>query len=153
MAPVVTRVIEDDLNRSATHYGHLVIGAHLEPHLLDSMRCLVRSGKWIVNHQQSGRVWAGKEGVFVDWIPASQDIANLLAKNSFAGVPKDPDTLADLLVHAGLLEMTTKGARYWTISLPETFEAKEGMVRMKRGGVIFPDGFDLSPFANVQLTL
>ena len=153
VAPVVTRVIEDDLNRSATHYGHLVIGAHLEPHLLDSMRCLVRSGKWIVNHQQSGRVWAGKEGVFVDWIPASQDIANLLAKNSFAGVSKDPDTLADLLVHAGLLEMTTKGARYWTISLPETFEAKEGMVRMKRGGVIFPDGFDLSPFANVQLTL
>ena len=153
VAPVVTRVIEDDLNHSAINYGHLVIGAHLEPHLIDAMRRLVRAGKWIPNHAQTGRIWAGKEGVFVDWIPASQDIANLLARDSFAGVPKDPDTLADLLVHAGLLEMTSKGERYWMINVPETFEAREGMVKIKKGSVVFPDGFDLSSFNSISLTI
>jgi conjugal transfer pilus assembly protein TraI len=54
VAPIITRVIEDDLKRSATNYGHLVIGAHLEMHLLDAMRRLVRGGKWIANNVSSG---------------------------------------------------------------------------------------------------
>ena len=154
VAPVITRVIEDDLKRSATNYGHLVIGAHLEMHLLDAMRRLVRSGKWIANNETSGgRVWVGQEGVFIDWSVAASDIANLLAKDSFAGVPKDPDTLADLLVSANLLESDKKGGRYWNITLPGTFEAKEGMVKLREGTVIFPQGYDLSAFANVVLIL
>ena len=154
VAPVITRVIEDDLKRSATNYGHLVIGAHLEMHLVDAMRRLVRGGKWIANNSASGgRLWVGQEGVFIDWPVASGDIANLLARDSFAGIPKDPDTLADLLVSANLLQLNNRGARYWTIALPGTFEAKEGMVKLREGTVIFPQGFDFDPFKNVQLTL
>ncbi len=154
VAPVITRVIEDDLKRSASNYGHLVIGAHLEPHLVDAMRRLVRGGKWIANNQMSGgRVWVGQEGVFIDWPPAAGDISNLLARDAFAGIPKDPDTLADLLVSASLLELNSRGGRYWTIALPGTFEAKEGMVKLKQGEVIFPQGFDFDPYRNVQLTL
>ena len=154
VAPVITRVIEDDLKRSATNYGHLVIGAHLEMHLLDAMRRLVRSGKWIANNEASGgRVWVGKEGVFIDWSVAASDIANLLAKDSFAGVPKDPDTLAELLVSANLLESDKKNGRYWNITLPSTFEVKEGMVKLREGTVIFPQGYDMTPFANIQLIL
>lgn len=154
VAPVITRVVEDDLKRSATNYGHLVIGAHLEMHLVDAMRRLVRGGKWIANNTASGgRLWLGQEGVFVDWSSAAGDIANLLAKDSFAGVPKDPDTLADLLVSANLLQTNPRGARYWTIAVPGTFEAKEGMVKLREGTVIFPQGFDFEPFKNVTLTL
>lgn len=154
VAPVITRVIEDDLKRSATNYGHLVIGAHLEPHLVDAMRRLVRSGKWVANNQAAGgRLWVGAEGVFIDWPTAAQDISNLLSRDSFAGIPKDQDTLADLLVNAGLLQPTPKGSRYWTITVPNTLEAKDGMVKLKQGEVIFPQGFDFEPFRNVQLTL
>lgn len=154
VAPVITRVIEDDLKRSATNYGHLVIGAHLEMHLVDAMRRLVRGGKWIANNVSSGgRLWVGREGVFIDWPVAAADIANLLARDSFAGIPKDPDTLADLLVSANLLQINGRGARYWTIALPGTFEAKEGMVKLREGEVIFPQGFDFEPYQNVQLTL
>ena len=154
VAPVITRVIEDDLKRSATNYGHLVIGAHLEMHLVDAMRRLVRGGKWIANNVSSGgRLWVGKEGVFIDWPVAAADIANLLARDSFAGIPKDPDTLADLLVSANLLQINGRGARYWVIALPGTFEAKEGMVKLREGEVIFPQGFDFEPYQNVQLTL
>ena len=153
VAPVITRVIEDDLKRSATNYGHLVIGAHLEMHLVDAMRRLVRSGKWIANNLVAGgRVWVGKEGVFIDWTPAAADIANLLARDSFAGIPQDPDTLADLLVSANLLQDNARGARYWTITLPVSYEVKEGMVKLRDGEVIFPQGFDFSPFRNVELT-
>ena len=154
VAPIITRVIEDDLKRSATNYGHLVIGAHLEMHLLDAMRRLVRGGKWIANNVASGgRVWVGQEGVFVDWPVAAGDIANLLARDNFAGIPKDPDTLADLLVSANLLQNNQRGGRYWTIALPGTFEAKDGMVKLRDGNVIFPQGFDFDPYRNVQLTL
>ena len=154
VAPIITRVIEDDLKRSATNYGHLVIGAHLEMHLLDAMRRLVRGGKWIANNSSSGgRLWVGQEGVFIDWPVAAGDIANLLARDNFAGIPKDPDTLADLLVSANLLQNNQRGGRYWTIALPGTFEAKEGMVKLREGTVIFPQGFDFTPYQNVQLTL
>lgn len=154
VAPVITRVIEDDLKRSATNYGHLVIGAHLEMHLVDAMRRLVRGGKWIPNNVASGgRVWVGQEGVFIDWQVAANDIATLLARDSFAGIPKDPDTLADLLVSANLLQLTKNGGRYWTIALPVTMESKEGMVKLRDGPVIFPQGFQFAPFENVQLTL
>lgn len=154
VAPVITQVIENDSRRSAANYGHLVIGAHLEMHLVDAMRRLVRGGKWIANNVASGgRVWVGQEGVFIDWPVAAGDIANLLARDSFAGIPKDPDTLADLLVSANLLQPNARGARYWTIALPGTFEAKEGMVKLREGAVIFPQGFDFEPYRNVQLTL
>lgn len=154
VAPVITRVIEDDLKRSATNYGHLVIGAHLEMHLVDAMRRLVRAGKWIANNVASGsRLWVGQEGVFIDWQVAATDIAALLARDSFAGIPKDPDTLADLLVSANLLQLTKDGGRYWTIALPATLESKEGMVKLRDGPVIFPQGFNFTSFENVQLTL
>ena len=154
VAPIITRVIEDDLKRSATNYGHLVIGSHLEMHLLDAMRRLVRGGKWMANNAASGgRLWVGLEGVFIDWPVAAGDIANLLARDNFAGIPKDPDTLADLLVSANLLQNNHRGGRYWTIALPGTFEAKEGMVKLREGTVVFPQGFDFAPYQNVQLTL
>lgn len=123
-------------------------------HLLDAMRRLVRGGKWIANNVSSGgRVWVGQEGVFIDWPVAAGDIANLLARDNFAGIPKDPDTLADLLVSANLLQNNQRGGRYWTIALPGTFEAKDGMVKLRDGNVIFPQGFDFDPYRNVQLTL
>jgi hypothetical protein len=154
VAPVVTRVIEDDMKRSATHYGHLVIGAHLEMHLLDAMRRLVKGGQWIANNMASGgRLWVGREGVFIDWPPASKDIAKLLARDSFAGIPQDPDTLADLLVSARLLQKDVRGGRYWTITLPGSFEVKEGMVRLREGQILFPQGFDFEPYRHIRLTL
>lgn len=152
VAPIITRVIEEDLNRSATNYGHLVIGTHLEPHLVDAMRRLVRDGKWTPN-QPGGRVWIGREGIFIDWLEAASDISQVLSKDSFAGVPKDPDTLASLLVNAGLLEMNKSGEHYWTIALPLTLEALDTTVKLRQGASIFQQKFDFSPYQNIALTL
>lgn len=102
VAPIITRVIEEDLKRSATNYGHLVIGADLEPHLVDAMRRLsVMASGSPINRAGNG-VWIGREGIFIDWLDAASDISQLLSRDAFAGVPKDPDTLASLLANAGL---------------------------------------------------
>jgi conjugal transfer pilus assembly protein TraI len=151
VAPVITRVIEADLKRSATHYGHLVIGAHLEPHLLDAMRRLVKQGQWVANSPASGRIWCGGDGVYIDWIPASRDIADILARDAFAGVPKDPDTLADLLARAKLLQLNRGDEKYWSITLPGTFEVKEGFVKLADKATLFPPGYDMKQFDGISL--
>ncbi|MBK6639115.1 MAG: TraI domain-containing protein [Rhodocyclaceae bacterium] len=118
------------------------------------MRRLVRGGKWIPNNTQSGGcLWVGKDGVFIDWQAGSQDIANILARDAFAGIPRDPDTLCDLLVNAGMLKMTKDNARYWSITLPVTLESRDGMVRLAKNDSIFPTGYDLDQFRSVTLTL
>lgn len=154
IGPVITRVVADDLERSATNYGHLVIGTHLEMHLVDAMRGLIRAGKWIANSVPSGgQVWVGKEGVFIDWQKGAADIIGQLSRNSFAGVPKDPETLAELLVSASLLEKNGLDKYYWSIALPGSFDVKDGMVKLKNGKVIFPQGYDFEPFQGIELIL
>ena len=46
-----------------------------------------------------------------------------------------------------------RGGRYWTITLPGSFEAKGGMVRLREGSVLFPQGFDFKPYRHIRLTL
>src|SRR5574337_2110535 len=40
-----------------------------------------------------------------------------------------------------------------TITIPGSLEVREGMVKLREGEVIFPQGFDFEPFCNVQLIL
>lgn len=151
VAPMVTRVIEEDLRQMAINYGHLVIGSHLEPYLLDAMRQLIRQGKWSVNSTMMPMVWVGREGTFVHWQTAARDMASLLTRQSFTGIPRDPETLADLLIKAGITEPKSSTERYWTILLPN-MEALDGMLKLKTRNQIFPPGYNLEQFDGVILT-
>ncbi len=152
IAPVITRIIEDDLKRSTMNYGHLSIGVHLEPHLIDAMRRLVRTGTWACNHRGM-RLWVGTDGVFIEWQIGAQDVVNLLARDAFAGVPRDPDTLADMLCNAGVFERSPESGKYWTITLPGSAEVVETAVKLKHNDLIMPSGFDYGHLAKVSLTL
>jgi conjugal transfer pilus assembly protein TraI len=153
IAPVTTKVIEEDLKRSATNYGHLIIGVHIEPHLVSAMRRLILEGKWSANNfSAGGQLWIGREGVFLHWSQAARDIADLLMRDKFSGVPTDPDSMADLLVSARLLQNAKQGERYWTIIIPMTGEVLDGCVKLREGNVIFPRGFDFTPFEQIKLT-
>jgi conjugal transfer pilus assembly protein TraI len=147
MAPVITRVIEDDLRRNALNFEHHQIGVQLEPHLVDAMRRLWRAGVWMAN-TDGGVVFIGEDGVFLDWTPAAEQVVGRLESDNFAGVPRDPDTLADLLTQAGVFD---RGAapeqRYTSIVMPETGEVRPGCVRLAASDLIFPDGLDLEGFA------
>lgn len=75
----------------------------LQRYIYDAIRRLLRS-KWTTN-RNGARVWVTQEGVHIVWQPASQDIIELLEEDGIEGIPKDPDSLAEILVDHGLAEM------------------------------------------------
>jgi len=152
IAPATTRIIEDDLKRSSMNYGHLSIGMHLEPHLIDAMRRLIRTGVWAINYRGM-RLWIGTDGTFIEWDVGAQDVVNLLTRDAFAGVPRDPDTLADMLCNAGVFEKNKENEKYWTIVLPGSGELIRTAVKVKHHDLILPSGFNLASIAKIDLTM
>jgi conjugal transfer pilus assembly protein TraI len=134
------------------NYGHMSVGMHLEPHLIDAMRRLIRTGTWACNHRGM-RLWVGTDGTFIEWQVGAQDVVNLLAQDAFAGVPRDPDTLADMLCNAGVFERSPGNGMYWTITLPGTAEVIETAVKLKHKELIMPSGFDYASITPVSLML
>ena len=108
------------------------------------------AASWSCNHREAV-VWVGTDGVFVKWDTAAADVVQLLNTDSFVGVPRDPDTLADMLCESGVLERTPERARYWTITTPDTAEVLDNVVKLRQRDLIFPRGFDFSRFESVTL--
>lgn len=135
VAPVVTRVIEKDLQKAAVHYRKLTIGSHVEPYIVEQMRQLVTDELWLPNRDGSP-LWAGTDGTFLCWTAAAAGLVNALSEDGFAGIPKDPHILADTLLHAGILQWHGS-ARYWTIVQPDTGELIDGCVKLSDPDFLF----------------
>lgn len=150
VAPITTRVIKEDMQQNSRHYGNYSLGIHLEPHLIDSMRRLIKNGKWSVN-VKGARVWVGTDGVFVVWGAGAKEIVSLLTTDSFVGLPQDPDTLADILIDAKVLVRNADLGRYWTIILPESGVLIDNAVRLASDSLIFPNKQDLSAMRTAPL--
>lgn len=148
VAPTTTRVIDEDLKRSSTNYGNLSVGVHIEPYLIDAMRRLMKVGTWAVNAcgKREGRIWLGNDGVFLDWQLAAGDIVGLLYRDAFAGIPQDPETLAELLCESGVLERMPNRSKYWALNLPESMDLREGFVKLRHREILFPSSFDFKPY-------
>jgi conjugal transfer pilus assembly protein TraI len=111
-------VIDRDLIASANRYGRPILGAHLERYLIDAMRRLIVSHPaWAPNHERS-RVWYGREGLFIVWPNAVNEIRKLLEEDELPGIPKAPDTILEILLGAGVFEGRATGQPLWTIEPP-----------------------------------
>lgn len=111
-------VIDRDLIASANRYGRPILGAHLERYLIDAMRRLVVSHPaWAPNHERS-RVWYGREGLFIVWPNAVNEIRKLLEDDELPGIPKAPDTILEILLGAGVFASRGTGQPLWTIEPP-----------------------------------
>lgn len=111
------RVIDRDAGVQPELYGRLTVGTHLESHLIDAMRRLIRNGTWKVNERKS-RLWYGGDGLFLVWKTAANEILALLKEDKVDGIPQDRDTLCDLLVRAKVIEADEQGNPYRTIETP-----------------------------------
>jgi conjugal transfer pilus assembly protein TraI len=112
------QVIDRDLIASATRHGRPILGAHLERYLVDAMRRLVVSHPaWAPNHERS-RVWYGRDGLFIVWPNAVNEIRKLLEEDELPGIPKAPDTILEILLSAGVLESRRTGSPLWPIEPP-----------------------------------
>lgn len=111
-------VIDRDLIACANRYGRPILGAHLERYLIDAMRRLVVShAAWAPNQERS-RVWYGREGLFIVWPNAVNEIRKLLEEDELPGIPKAPDTILEILLGAGVFERRDAGCPLWTIEPP-----------------------------------
>lgn len=106
------------------------LGVPLSRYLMDAMRRLVRSHKWSWN-KPGARVWIINGEVFVVWPAGAEDIVKLLAKDNAPGIPRDPDTLADVLLERGLakpFDAGDKPVRTWPIQPAAIREKNPGVV-------------------------
>jgi conjugal transfer pilus assembly protein TraI len=112
-------VIDVNLQSSADRFGKPQIGSHLERYLVDAMRRLVASGKWEVNAPKA-RLWFGTDGLFLIWPNSAADIVAMLQRDQLPGIPKSPETIADILLASGVIDSTADGGLLWTIRPPES---------------------------------
>lgn len=121
--------VERDLKTNRTLGTEVSVGVPVERHLLDASRRLLNNGTWTANKKGS-RVWITREGVFIVWKAAADEIVALLAEDRVPGIPRDKDTLADLLLERGLALPNTNEdpdhpKRYWAIS-PAVLDSRNG---------------------------
>lgn len=120
--------VSRDMKENRLNVDEFSYGVPVERYLFDAMRRLVKSGRWQVN-VVGGKIWLLEQGVFVIWRPV-QDIIDLLAKDKTPGIPRDSDTLADILIERGFAHSCSvsedgKSAhyRYWKV-LPDLLKAE-----------------------------
>lgn len=117
--------VRKDLINSRMNVDEYSYGVPIVRYIVDAIRRLVRMGKWKIN-EPGGHVWRLHEGTFIVW-KNLRDVFSLIDKDSIPGIPRDLDTLADILIEQGFAQDNTlinkTGAsvryRYWLIQ-PET---------------------------------
>jgi conjugal transfer pilus assembly protein TraI len=112
--------VERDL-KAHYHTVDSAMGMPVEKYLFDAMRRLIKSGHWLAN-EKGARLWRFNEGIHIVWRTGAQDIVELLAKDKVPGIPRDEDTLADILIERGLAIPKTlpdgRHYRYWRMQPP-----------------------------------
>jgi hypothetical protein len=130
--------VERDLK---AHYQNIdsALGMPVEKYLFDAMRRLVKSGQWTVN-EKGARLWRFEDGLHIVWRAGAQDIVTLLAKDKVPGIPRDEDTLADILIERGLAIPKSwpdgRQYRYWQMQ-PEGLDNPLYLLRLKSAELIF----------------
>jgi conjugal transfer pilus assembly protein TraI len=130
--------VERDL-KAHYHTVDSAMGMPVEKYLFDAMRRLVKSGHWFAN-EKGARLWRFKEGIHIVWRTGAQDIVDLLAKDKVPGIPRDEDTLADILIERGLAIPKTlpdgRHYRYWRMQ-PQGLDVVLYMLRLASTELIF----------------
>ncbi|WP_208324706.1 MobH family relaxase [Modicisalibacter xianhensis] len=117
-----TSVRRDLVNNRLSVDEH-AYGVPVEKYVFDAIRRLVKSGGWKCN-EIGAEVWVVHQGVFINWRAAAPRLVSMLEKDEIPGIPRDADTLADILLERGFalykpLPGTSAdevaGHRYWEV--------------------------------------
>jgi conjugal transfer pilus assembly protein TraI len=94
--------VERDLREHRIEPIDTAVGVPVDRYLLDAMRRLLHDGRWRVN-VPGARVWLLRDaGLHLVWPAAARDLTELLAADRVPGIPRDADTIAELLLERGL---------------------------------------------------
>ena len=126
IGPLIKRADNTSVERDMKRYQsspNESLGVPVERYIIDAMRRLISQGKWQVNEKGS-RVWLLTDGLHIVWPAAAHEITRVLQRDGVAGVPRDPDSIADILIDRGLAtsrETESTTYRYWPMR-PASFE-------------------------------
>jgi conjugal transfer pilus assembly protein TraI len=130
--------VERDL-KTHTHTVDSAMGMPVEKYLFDAMRRLIKSGHWLAN-EKGARLWRFKEGLHIVWRTGAQDIVDTLTRDKVPGIPRDEDTLADILIERGLAVPKTlpdgRHYRYWRMQ-PQGLKVTLYMLRLASTELIY----------------
>ena len=110
--------VERDLRENHIDPAATALGVPVDRYLLDAMRRLARGGRWQIN-VPGARLWMLAGGLHVVWPAAAEDVVALLVADKVPGIPRDPDTLADILLERGLAvppQAGDRAQRYWRLA-------------------------------------
>ncbi|MFI3136226.1 MAG: MobH family relaxase [Methylococcaceae bacterium] len=114
------KLIERDEAGDPSRYGKPLAGMHLDPWLIDAMRHLVEKKRWVIN-EENGRLWHGKDGVYLVWPLAASDMQRELKESESPFVPNTKEILAELMQEAGIIESIGMGGGYlFDIAIPQS---------------------------------
>ena len=133
--------VKSDLKQSRLNVDEFAYGVPVERYVFDAIRRLVNSGKWAVN-EKGAKVWHLHQGVFIAWRSLG-DLHEIIDQDKIPGIPRDPDTLADILIERGfaIQNKVTNGNeeelyRYWEVQ-PDGIPVKVLMLRFSSHELVF----------------
>lgn len=112
-----TLAIDKELRRMASARGIAPHGNHLARLLIDIMHDLAHSiAGWVPNSEKS-RVWHARDGTFLVWPGAYQEMTAYADHERLQGLPADADGALTVLASAGMVERDQDGP-LWRIRTP-----------------------------------
>ena len=126
-----SNLMQRDLLSNPNFVGRPSLGSHLEAHLLDGMRSLLRSGKWHAN-APAQPLWNSDDGLYLIIQTGWKDLYGWLMEKKFSGIPLDFDVIAQTLIKAGIIFNDKKGYVY-TIVIPGQKKSGFEAVRLTSG--------------------
>lgn len=129
-------VVDCNLSASADRYGKPQFGSHLERYLVDALRRLASSDSaWVPNREKS-RAWFARDGLFLIWPAASEDVRRVLEDDQLRGIPKSSETMLEILLAAGVVSARDAQHPCWTIRPPGA-KASHDAVRLTSPAILF----------------
>lgn len=100
--------VERDLKSMGAVMAGYDLGVPVERMLTDIMRRLIRQGIWSVN-EPGAKVWCIDGNVYLVWPTSGQDIATQVKQDGIPGVPRNADSILDMLIERELAFTDTQG--------------------------------------------
>lgn len=114
--------VKRDMANNRMEVDENAYGVPVHRYVFDAMRSLINEQAWTVN-EAGAKVWMMDGSAFIVWKAAVKDIVRKVQELNVPGVPRDADTLADVLIERGYAlrnEVITGDGevlhyRYWKI--------------------------------------
>lgn len=126
------------LETDARNYGRPVVGIHLEPLIIESMRILLRSGRWRINTTDA-MVYVGSEGTYLRWPESCKSLAEALVEIKVSTTSFEPDAMLKCMLDAKIAIASGEDV---VVSLPVGKDGKKiALLEITSERVLFPEGF------------